>query len=97
MSDTPKADKTADSGLRLTTCCPLDREALERCATMDEGWARLYASDAIRCEQSEHPEIQKRAGNLRKRSEEYAAKAEAYREILSDNDPVEQPGPSNNP
>jgi hypothetical protein len=58
------------------------REALQRCAKTDEGWARIYRLDAKKCEESDHPKIRERAAGLISRAEEYELAAARYRSAL---------------
>lgn len=59
------------------------REALQRCATMDDGWARSALNDAEQCEKSDHPAIRARAHDLRSRAENSKLAAARYRSALN--------------
>lgn len=58
-------------------------EALTRCATMDDGWARQYRFDAAECEKSDSAAIRKRAEGLLKRASRYEDNARKYQQVLS--------------
>jgi len=58
------------------------REALQRCATMDDGWANSAMYDAEKCQQSDHPAIRARADELKSRAENYKLSAARYRSAL---------------
>ena len=59
------------------------REALQRCATMDDGWASSALHDAEQCEKSDHPAIRARAAELRSRAENYKLAAARYRSAFN--------------
>jgi hypothetical protein len=82
------AEQPSGKGLDETPCCAsseLIGEALWRCATMDEGFARGYRQDAKNCDASDHPEIKKRGPKLIERAEELEKRAAAYREVIQPN------------
>ena len=58
------------------------REALQRCAAMDDGWASSAMYDAEKCQQSDHPAIRARADELKSRAENYKLSAARYRSAL---------------
>lgn len=72
-------------GGRLQQVCSAAtvREALQRCATMDDGWASSALHDAEQCEKSDHPAIRARAPELRSRAENYKLAAARYRSALN--------------
>jgi uncharacterized protein involved in tolerance to divalent cations len=77
------AKEQAPDPLDAASCSAFTvREALQRCANMDECWARSYRWDAKKCEESDHPKIRERAAGLISRAEEYELAAARYRSAL---------------
>jgi len=58
------------------------REALQRCATMDDGFAHSALMDAGKCEKSDHPAIRERASEMKLRADTYKLRAARYRAAL---------------
>lgn len=83
----PKPDdvqQPSPEGLAAMPCSAATvREALQRCATMDDGWASSALHDAEQCEKSDHPAIRTRATELRHRAENYKLAAARYRSALN--------------
>ena len=78
------AQQPSPEGLAAMPCSAATvREALQRCATMDDGWAAGRLIDAEKCEQSDSPAIRARAQEMRTRAEEYKLRAARYRAALA--------------
>jgi hypothetical protein len=81
----PKPKTTARQASATTTCSPLILEALERCATIDEGFAHGYRYDAGQCLVSDVPAIRDRAQALIDRAVGFEHRAKSYRDLIAEN------------